>query len=131
VEFVRHEVMLDRKDDSGTLRAHLEEKARRGDARALEQLEGPEPPWDLMYLADWAYSLCGRSGVSMDGLAPLSYGTIKAWAELMGTDPSPLEVQALIQLDAVIRKPEPLEEEEQEGTLDEPGTHAWPEKKSG
>jgi len=124
--------MLDRKNEDGsTLRAHLEAKVRRGDQRALEQLEGPEPPWEFMYLADWAYSLCGRSGVSMDGLAPLSYECIKAWAELMGTAPSPLEIQALIQLDAVIRKPEPLDEEEQESTLDEPGTHAWPEKKSG
>jgi hypothetical protein len=62
----------------------------------------------------------------MDGVAPLSYGTVKAWAELMDIHPTPLEVQALIILDSVIRNPNPVAEPEPVTDTD---AHAWPEKK--
>lgn len=42
----------------------------------------------------------------MDGLAPLSYTTIADWARLTGRRPLPHEVQALLQLDLVMRHPE-------------------------
>ena len=93
----------------------------------MEELEGPEPPDAMLYLLEWAYALCGRSGTSMEGLAPLSYGSIEAWARLMDIHILPLEVTALISLDAVIRKPE-RDEPEPEVTAPEDHT-PWPESK--
>jgi len=83
---------------------------------------------EIMYLLDWAQALYGRSGATMGGLAPLSYGTIRDWATLMEIDVMPLEVQALVWLDAVMRNPEPVEPEPEERA---PAQDAWPEKKHG
>jgi hypothetical protein len=85
-------------------------------------------PEDLYYLIDWAYSLCGRSGASMAGVAPLSYSQVADWARLMHIAPTRLELQALMALDAVIRNPERTDEEEDEPVrIDTP----WPESKHG
>jgi len=78
----------------------------------------------MLYLMEWAYALCGRSGATMAGIAPLGYSTIAEWARLMNLDPSPLEVQALLVLDAVIRNPET-----NEPTHEPPEDVAWPEPK--
>jgi len=43
----------------------------------------------------------------MDGLAPLSWGTIQAWAELTKQEPMYHEQIALMYLDAVRRDPPP------------------------
>jgi len=126
VEHVRHEVGLDRKgEDGATRRAHLEAAARRGSQAAVNALEGPDAPDSVLYLMEWAYALCGRSGATMGGMAPLSFTTIRDWATLMDIHVSPLEVQALLVLDAVIRNPEP----DTEIVLAEKPTHAWPERK--
>ena len=129
---MRHECLLDKKGEDGeTWQAHLEETIRRGgigSVKAQRDLDGPgEPPDTILYLAEWAYALCGRSGSSMAGIGPLSYGTIAEWSGLMGIDPTPLEVQALIVLDAVIRNPE-INEPKPDAI--EAVIHAWPEKKS-
>jgi len=63
----------------------------------------------------------------MGGLAPLSYTTVRDWAELMDIPIRPLEVKALILLDAVMRHPETDEPEEEPEKPD----HAWPEKNDG
>ena len=125
---MRNDVLLSRTAHGGaTERAHLEAAARKGSQTALADLEYPEPPQSMLYLVDWAYALCGRSGASMEGLAPLAYETIEAWSRLMDLDVTPLEVRALIALDAVIRKPEPdgLEERQEEVKVNTP----WPERK--
>ena len=115
--------MLNRKgDDGSTKRSHLEVRARQGSQDAVNALLGPEPPDTLLYLMEWAYGLCGRSGASMAGIAPLGYGTIAEWARLMSIEPSPLEVQALILLDGVIRNPEAVDDEPDEPKDIEP----WP-----
>jgi len=125
---VRHEVTLDQRDENGTpYRDHLELKAKRGDAKAIRELEPPcDPPDVLLYLMDWAYELVGRSGATMAGLAPLSYPTVESWARLMDLTLSPLEVRALIALDAVLRHPDTDEPDEEPET-----NHAWPERQDG
>ena len=62
----------------------------------------------------------------MDGIAPLSNSEIEAWARLRHIDLDPLEVRALIGLDAVIRKPErdEAEKEPEPPRVDTP----WPER---
>lgn len=62
----------------------------------------------------------------MTAIAPLTYTTIKAWAELMRIILQPHETEALIMLDtAFVYKDE--EEDEEEKPLTE--TPAWPKRK--
>lgn len=42
----------------------------------------------------------------MGGLAPLSYGTLAEWSKLNHTELSPIEVQALMYLDAILLTPD-------------------------
>lgn len=63
-------------------------------------------PEALGYLHEWLLELFGRSGVSMDGLAPLTYSTIADWARLTDRRPQPHEVKALLHLDLVMRHPD-------------------------
>ena len=60
-------------------------------------------PEEVKYLVQWAEHLRGRSGLGFSGVAPLSFTTIKDWAELMqiGTL-HPLEIDALLSLDAAM-----------------------------
>lgn len=46
--------------------------------------------------------LYARSGIGMNGVAPLSYTTIADWAQLTGRCPTLMEVDALVELDAVM-----------------------------
>ena len=70
-------------------------------------LQGPELPDCVEYLLEWSLELFGRSGVGMAGVAPLSYGTIAQWAALTNRSVTPLEVDALIRIDAVMVHPDP------------------------
>jgi hypothetical protein len=92
--------------------AFLLTKARRqhGDdspqvAAALARLDGPARPECLSYLESWSRALHGRSGVGMDGPAPLSPPVIESWARLTGRRVRPHEVEALLTLDTVRRNP--------------------------
>jgi len=124
---VRSEILLSRKlKDGSTERDHLLAAARKGNESAQEDLHVPDAPETLAYLIEWAFILCGRSGASMDGLAPLSFTTIESWSRLTGIYPDPLEVKALIELDAVIRKPE---RDEPEKVVEEKAETPWPETK--
>jgi hypothetical protein len=76
--------------------------ARQGDAWAIGKLHGPDRPRALGYLLDWLYQLHGRSGMGMDGPAPLSYGAIADWSRLTGNEPDADEVDALMELDMVM-----------------------------
>jgi hypothetical protein len=110
----------------------MEAAARRGDAKALEQLEPPPCPEGAEYLVGWAYQLWGRSGAGMAGLAPLSHTEIAAWARLTGNDPDPLEVEALIVLDRVLLEPDSAAEqtkEEEPQPIVRVEAPAWPAKK--
>lgn len=85
-------------------REHFAVVAKRNpEVRAL--LNGPDCPESLEYLYEWATALCGRSGVGMDGYAPLSYTTIVAWSRLMGITVEPHEAEALIAIDGALRHP--------------------------
>lgn len=48
------------------------------------------------------YELHGRSGFTMEGVAPLSYTTITAWARLTRRSPEPWEVDVLLELDGIL-----------------------------
>lgn len=108
---VQHDARLAQKGEDGvTRRAHLEASAARGNATAEAALEGPPYPEPLRALHGWAMELVGRSGADLNGLAPLTYGTIADWARLTGRFPRPHEVRALLLLDAAIRRPDPEED---------------------
>ena len=107
MEYARHEASLRQRTDDGVeARAYLEASARRGNPEAVAKLHGPEFPEDMEYLWLWALELHGRSGVNMAGLNPLTYTTVMDWSALTAQYPDPLEVQALMSLDAALRTPE-------------------------
>lgn len=83
----------------------------------------------MQHLVDWAYALLGRSGVGMDGAAPLSFREIEAWARLTGEQVEPYEAEAVTVLDAVLRYPETGEEEVQQDAEPEE-VPAWPTRKT-
>ena len=127
-----HETRLDRRDaESGTtLRAVLTAKAAKGDQQAAADLEPPAYPETLGYLRDWTAELVGRSGVGMDGFAPLSWECLDAWARRMDHEPTADECWALMRLDLAMRKPDDVLAAE--APADEPKVAvvpAWPSKK--
>jgi hypothetical protein len=71
---------------------------------------GPREPEPFAYLLTWAHQLVGRSGVGMNGFAPLSAAEIAHWSALRGVTPSVLEVEALVAIDRVLRQPPEGEE---------------------
>lgn len=121
--------MLKRTKDGSTVRKHLEAAARIGDAAAAAELEGPECPEEAAYLVDWFWELWYRSGVGMAGPAPLSHRELDAWARLTRTDPDPLEVWALMQLDAAAMDDSEAPKEEAEPAPRAAEAPAWPAKK--
>ncbi len=73
---------------------------------ALAELDGPPAPVALAYLLQWSRELYGRSGVGMNGLAPLAFSTIRDWARLTQRGHiAPHEVHALLLLDAIWMHP--------------------------
>ena len=98
-------------DESGTpARAHLVAAAARGSEHAIRMLEGPALPTALEYLWEWYQELRRGLGAGLEGIAPLSWVTLDAWARRTGRDPEPHEADALFSLDAVTRHPELVEE---------------------
>lgn len=89
----------------------LQALARRGREDVLALLEGPPFPESLRYLYGWLHELHGRSGVSMSGIAPLSWSTLDAWARATGTLVHPHEARALMTLDAIMCFPGKPEDE--------------------
>lgn len=111
MEYAAHEARLNQPANDGTPeRVHVEALAKRGNARAQSMLIGPPLPDTLAYLWGWAVELHGRSGrtIHLSGevtLNPLTYTTIADWARLTRRNPGPLEVEALLRLDAVLLNP--------------------------
>jgi len=110
--YVAHESRLAKKEDGVSYRAQLEASARTGNVLAAKRLVGPDFPLELDYLLDWSKELVGRSGVGMDGPAPLSWATLSAWSDATGNQVSAAEASALMLLDGAMRHPEDLEEPE-------------------
>lgn len=124
MDFARHYVEGSQKaEGGGTNRDHW---LASGSDVALAKLVAPEFPEELSYLWEWTLELHGRSGANMAGLNPLSHEAVKAWRFNMDVDPTPMEVEGLILLDAALRPvadDEPKDEEPAE-------TPAWPEPKN-
>lgn len=128
---MRHEALLDRPvsaEDRTPQRAHLKLRADQGSADARAALAGPECPEALDYLLGWARQLVGRSGVGLDGAAPLSYATLDAFERRLGMTLLDHEVAALMHLDAVMRHPEIGEDEPSDEPAPRPAPR-WPQKK--
>lgn len=83
--------------------------ARKGRADALAMLEGPPFPDALGYLWGWCLELRRGLGVGMEGLASLTWPALDAWCRLTRRDPAPHEVDALFDLDRVLRHPESMD----------------------
>jgi hypothetical protein len=101
IAHVRHHVARRATIDGSPAAAHHAKLALHGDATARAALAdtGPSCPDALRYLLEWLYALHGRSGLGMNGLAPLSWPTIAAWSQMTGHRPNAREVVALFQLD--------------------------------
>lgn len=131
---MRHEALLDKRDDKGvSLRATLELRASQGSSSAIADLTPPEFPDSLAYLLGWSHELVGRSGLGMSGFAPLSWNTLESWARLTERHPSPEECDALMALDAAFRNPdEPAASETADVTAPKTSTvKAWPSQQAG
>ncbi len=85
--------------------------AAKGIDSARVALEEPRYPACVEYLRAWSQRLFGRSGATMDGVAPLSDVAIAAWRLNTGHQPTPDEVDALMLLDAVRRDPSIVKDE--------------------
>lgn len=100
--------MLNRRREDGTReRDHWVVLAERGDRKAVARLEPPEVAPAFEYLRTWLYEVHGRSGVGMNGLAPLTWTTLRHWREETGTTVRPDEARALMRLDAILLHPDP------------------------
>jgi hypothetical protein len=71
----------------------------------MEDSGTPECPESLAYLLSWLRALNGRSGVGMNGFAPLTWSTLDAWARWTGNLPDPADIDALFLLDSVMLFP--------------------------
>lgn len=98
------------------LRDDLEAAARQGVERARRRLDGPECPPRLRGLLALARALHGKSGVTMAGLAPLSYATLRHYRLERGLPRfDEDEIDAVFVLDAVMLNPGTFEESEASG----------------
>lgn len=84
--------------------------AKGGDATAVKKLATADCPEGFEYLRDWAYALYSRSGVGMDGAAPLSWREMEAWERGTLYEPDLRDKQSLMTLDAILRHPETPED---------------------
>lgn len=110
MHFAAWDARLSTPDESGTpARAHLVFAAARGSEHAILTLEGPTFPAALEYLWEWFQELRRGLGEGLNGIAPLSWVTLDAWARRTDRDPEPHEADALFSLDAVTRHPELME----------------------
>jgi hypothetical protein len=104
----------------------LEAAAEKGNEDAQKELQGPPLPPCVAYLYEWAMGLFGRSGIGMEGVAPLTFTTIESWARLTDRNLEPHEVEALLEIDLAMR-PDMRPEPEPEGTKQ----MSWPTGNNG
>lgn len=121
MQALAHAARLDQRSNpkdanSLTHRQVWEDLAARGDARAVAALEAPSYPDWIHYLREWSDQLYARSGIGMEGIAPLTHVTIVAWRINTGHAPSADEIDALMQLDTVRRDPSTLKADEPKPT---------------
>lgn len=64
----------------------------------------------------------------MAGLLPLNHQEIRAWSVLTGHRPTPLDVDALFTIDAVMAHPEKFKTKAEPVERPQP---KWPERKNG
>ena len=78
-----------------------------GSESAIRELaKEPDCPEAITYLVEWSFDLYGRSGVGLEGVAPLSNTELVHWSFLRGVRLEPYEVEALMTFDRILRNPE-------------------------
>lgn len=128
MRFVAYEAALAKVNKDGvSYRDELEASAKNGNPVAIAKLEPPDYPESLEYLRDWARELVGRSGVGMDGAAPLSWECLRAWSDVTGNRFTAEEASALMLLDGAMRHPDDVDRWTEAAEDPAPvETPAWP-----
>jgi hypothetical protein len=92
--------MLDAQQSDGTtLRAHAQAIAK-GAGQVPEEYQSLPFPEALSHCWHWFIALSRSRSSNGFGANPISYNEIVSWSDLTGVRPDPIEVQAIISLDA-------------------------------
>jgi hypothetical protein len=100
LRFAENEFSLnERQDDGGTLRKHLEIVARQTGSipKELEPIECPDA---MIHVWRMFLELTSGRGNNGFGINPISYPDILAWACLVDSQPTPMEIRAIKAVDA-------------------------------
>ena len=100
VEFGKREFELDTPQDDGSrLRDHAE-RILKSTGQIPVEYQSLEPPEALFHCWYWFLELNRTRTSNGFGQNPISYAEVVSWSQLTGVDPEPLEVQAVMSLDA-------------------------------
>ncbi|MGA0608827.1 phage tail assembly chaperone [Caldimonas sp. KR1-144] len=80
------------------------QQLERSTGRRHPDLDGPGIDPGLAYLTEWWRELDEARAEGFNGLQPLSYAEIEAWARLTGRSPSVDEVTTLQRIDRAYRR---------------------------
>jgi len=100
VEFAEWTFELDKPQEGGSKREHLEQVERQI-GYAPRELEPPEFPFLVQHIWSAFISLSTGRTAGFNGPNPITFEQIKAWKELTGQPLSPRDVEAIKSLDAV------------------------------
>lgn len=100
VEFGKREFELDTPQADGSrLRDHAE-LIRKNTGQVPEEYESLKSPEALVHCWYWFLELNRTRTSNGFGQNPISYAEVASWSQLTGVVPEPLEVQAMMMLDA-------------------------------
>jgi hypothetical protein len=83
----------------GCVRDHLEQVWQQTGVMPPE-LVGHELPDAIQHVWNWFLKLNGRRGIGFNAPNPITYQDILAWSHLMQIEPTPFEVDCIVDLDA-------------------------------
>lgn len=100
VEFGKREFELDAPQEDGSrLRDHAQ-SILKATGQMPEEYQSLKPPEAVIHCWHWFIELNRTRASNGFGQNPISYTEIVSWSQLTGVDPEPLEVQAIMALDA-------------------------------
>jgi len=100
VAAAEHEFRLMVVSKSGTSRRAMLEQVAKTTGHRPADLDGPGMPRAAQHVWEWFLELCSGRAPGFNGPAPISWGDLKAWCDLTGSEPRPHEVGMLRALDA-------------------------------
>ena len=102
--YVQWAARMSRPTKDGTAqRVHLQAAANRGSVNAIAALTPPPFPLGCTHLFNWWAELHNARGEGMNGIAPITYRDLDAWARVTGRAPEPFEFDLLLTMDATYR----------------------------